>query len=100
VSRTEGNIMNRVHRIRRSLAVLAGALLALAGATPAFAIPLPPPGGSDGSTAHAPVQVITEGGMPGWQIALIALGAALVTAIAAVLLDRARLARRVTATAS
>ena len=32
--------------------------------------------------------------------ALIALGAALVTAVAAVLLDRARLARRVTVTAS
>jgi hypothetical protein len=38
--------------------------------------------------------------MPGWQITLIALGAALVTAVAAVLLDRARLARRVTVTAS
>jgi hypothetical protein len=32
--------------------------------------------------------------MPGWQITLIALGAALVAATAAVLLDRARAARR------
>jgi hypothetical protein len=97
--------MNRIQRIRRSLAVLAGlagTLLALAAAAPAaFARPLPPPGGSDGSGAQAPVHVITEGGMPGWQIALIALGAALFAAIAAVLLDRARRARRrVTATAS
>jgi hypothetical protein len=39
--------------------------------------------------------------MPGWQIILIAVGAALFAAAAAVLLDRARLARRrVTATAS
>ena len=72
--------MNRIYGIRRSLVVLAGltgALLALAGAAPAFAVTLPPPGGSDSSTAHAPVQVITVGGMPGWQIALIAVGAAL-----------------------
>jgi hypothetical protein len=32
--------------------------------------------------------------MPGWQITLIALGAAVVAATAAVLLDRARAARR------
>jgi hypothetical protein len=92
--------MNRVHRIRRSLAVLAGlagAVLALAGAAPAFAMILPlPPGGAEGSSADVPVQVITQGGMPGWQIALIAVGAALVAAVTAVLLDRALLARRVT----
>ena len=34
------------------------------------------------------------GGMPGWQIALIALAAALCAATAAVVLDRARAARR------
>ncbi len=32
--------------------------------------------------------MITTGGMPAWQIALIALGAALVAAVAAVSLDR------------
>jgi hypothetical protein len=32
--------------------------------------------------------------MPGWQIALIALGAAVVAAAVAVLLDRARAGRR------
>ena len=32
--------------------------------------------------------VVPAGGMPGWQITLIALGAALVTATAAVVLDR------------
>jgi hypothetical protein len=41
-----------------------------------------------------PVHVITMGGTPGWQIALIALGAALIAAASAVLLDRARTGRR------
>jgi hypothetical protein len=40
------------------------------------------------------------GGTPGWQIALIAIGAALLAATAAVLLDRARSARRNPATAA
>jgi hypothetical protein len=38
--------------------------------------------------------VVTASGMPGWQITLIALGAALVAGTAAVLLDRTRAARR------
>jgi hypothetical protein len=41
--------------------------------------------------------VVTTGGMPGWEITLIALGAALLAAAAAVLLDRARAARRAVA---
>jgi hypothetical protein len=45
--------------------------------------------------APASGAVIADG-MPGWQITLIALGAALVAATAAVLLDRARTARRST----
>jgi hypothetical protein len=43
---------------------------------------------------QAPSGVVTAGGMPGWQITVIALGAALVAATAAVLLDRARAARQ------
>jgi hypothetical protein len=38
--------------------------------------------------------VITAGGMPGWQITLIAIAAALAAATAAVFLDRARASRR------
>jgi hypothetical protein len=91
--------MNRISRIRRTLAVLVGALLASAGAAPAAFAMVEPPGASYGSSAP-PVQLITVGGMPGWQIALIALGAALFAAVAAVLLDRARAARRATAAAS
>jgi hypothetical protein len=49
--------------------------------------------------APGPVPVHTVvGGMPGWQIALIAAGAALLAATVAVLADRARTARRQAAT--
>ena len=40
------------------------------------------------------VPVIAAGGMPGWQITLIAVAAALAAAAAAVVLDRARPSRR------
>jgi hypothetical protein len=40
------------------------------------------------------VHTVVTGGTPGWQIALIAAGAALLAAILAVSLDRARAARR------
>jgi len=54
-------------------------------------IPIPP----GGPAVPAPaVHVVTAGGMAGWQITLIALGAALVAAIAAIVLDRGRTARR------
>jgi hypothetical protein len=69
---------------------LAGALLASAAIGPAAWAEIPADGGS------APIQpsaVAAAGGMPGWQISLIALGAALIAATAAVLLDRARSAR-------
>jgi hypothetical protein len=45
------------------------------------------------------MHTVVVGGMPGWQIALIAIGAALFAATAAVLLDRARTTRRHPATA-
>ena len=38
--------------------------------------------------------MITAGGMPGWQITLIAVAAALAAATAAVVLDRTRASRR------
>jgi hypothetical protein len=92
--------MNRTRRfsaIRRlacALAGLAAALLATVTAVPAaFALPVPP-GGGDGTVPPPPVQTIVVGGMPGWQIALIAVAAAVVAAALAVLLDRARAARQ------
>ena len=49
-----------------------------------------------GNPRNAPpvVRTVVVGGMPGWQIAAIAIVAALVAAAAAVLLDRFRPARR------
>jgi hypothetical protein len=97
----EGNVMNRIRHIRRLievLAALAGALLGLGALTPAaFAGPitLPPHHGDGGPAAGTgPVHTVIVGGMPGWQIALIAVGAAVLAAAVAVPADRARAARR------
>src|SRR5450631_3792025 len=91
--------MNPIRRIAGALAGLACAWLGLAAAAPAaFAMPLPPGGSGGGVTAPAPapvqVHTVVAAGMTGWQIALIAIGAALLAATIAVLLDRARTARR------
>jgi hypothetical protein len=102
-----------MHRIRPTprlaciLAGLASALLALAVAAPAaLARPRPhlppgwnkhpplPPGHVVGRVSKVPVHTALTGGMPGWQITLIAAGAALLAAVLAVLIDRARAARR------
>jgi hypothetical protein len=44
--------------------------------------------------------VVNSVGMAGWQIALIAVGAALVAATAVLLIERARVARRATPAAT
>ena len=90
--------MNRIRHISRIAAVLASLAAALAafGVTPAFARPVPPRGTE--FRPSAPGRTVTHtvviGGMPGWQIALIAVGAALLAATVAVLADQARAARR------
>jgi len=99
--------MNPIQHLRRFAAVVAGLAAALVafGATPAFAS-LPP--GHGGPADHAvpagppvvQVHTIVTGGTPGWVIALIALGAALLAATVAVLADRARSARRKPVTAA
>jgi hypothetical protein len=119
------NPIRHLRRIAAALAALAGALLACAAAAPAaFAIGPPPPVGPNGyiipSTEppgwnkhpplpyghwtgpvyKVPVHTVVIGGMPGWQIALIAIGAALLAATVAVLAYRAWTARRKTITAA
>ena len=93
--------MNTIRHIRRFAAVLVGLAAAVLGATPAFATPVPDPGAGYVAPAFVPAQVqvrtIAAGGMPGWQIALIAVGAALLAAALAVLADRALASRRRTA---
>jgi hypothetical protein len=78
----------RLRRLAAALAAVTCTLLASAAVMPAaWAVSEIPPGGP----AQVPaVGAVTAGGMPGWQITLIALGAALVAATAAVLMDRAR----------
>ncbi|HEY3957518.1 MAG TPA: hypothetical protein VGM53_29475 [Streptosporangiaceae bacterium] len=89
-----------MHRIRRSAVVLAGlaiALLALGAAAPAALASLPRDPIRTAVVQAPPAQMhtVVTGGMPGWQITLIAIGAALfAAAAAAVLADRARAARR------
>jgi len=98
--------MNGIRHIRRLAgvlaAVIAGLLASTAFATAAFANPIPV-GDGGGPVAPVPattVRVITTGGMAGWQITLIAIGAALLGATVAVLLYRARTTRRNAVTAA
>ena len=90
--------MNPIRRIYRSAALAAGlavTLLVSGTLSPAANAMIVPPGGPSGPANVAPpVQTVAVGGMPGWQITLIAVGAAIVAAALAVLLDRARVARR------
>jgi hypothetical protein len=94
--------MNHITRITIALTGLAAAALALAAGSPAAFATREPPGGDGGAPASAPPQVHTviTGGMPGWQITLIAVTVALLAAVAAVFLDRAWAARRHTAAPS
>jgi hypothetical protein len=94
--------MNIIKRLRRLGAVLAGlgvAMAALASAAQASTamFPLPGNGGPGGGEASDPSPVtrtVVVGGMPGWQIALIAVAAAIVAAGTALLIERTRSARR------
>ena len=98
--------MNPIRLIRRLAATAAGLggmlLLTLAAAPGALAMRFPSPvGGGGGAATPVRTQVLTRtvthtvivGGMPGWQIALIAAAAAVAAATIAVLAMRARLAR-------
>ena len=91
--------MSRIQSIRRLAGFVAGlatAALAAAITMPAaLAVRVPPPGGTTDSPAVVVhTRTIAEGGMAGWQIVLIVIGAAVAAAVLAVLIDRARLARR------
>jgi drug/metabolite transporter (DMT)-like permease len=89
------NLIKRLHRVAALLAGLGVAMVAFAGAASASTALIPRPRGEAGPPQTAPiVHTVVVGGMPGWQIALIAIGAALAAAVAAVLLDRLRSTRR------
>ena len=87
--------LSRLGIVLASLAVVAVGFASGASASTAMI----PGGGGSGAPAPDPgpvtvVHTVVVGGMPGWQIALIAVVAALVTACAAVLVERTRIARR------
>jgi hypothetical protein len=90
--RPHSPVAARVRRIAAVLAAAGAGLLAWVAAVPAAsAAPIPYPFGN-GATSPAPhsvIRVVQGGGMPGWQIAAIAVAAALAAAVAAVFLDRA-----------
>ena len=92
--------MSYIRRITVMLAGLAGGALALAAAaSPALAVPPPPKPGRTTVIPPPAIHTVVIGGMPSWQITLIAAGAALLTAVIAVILDRAWAARRASARA-
>jgi len=100
--------MRHIRHIRRLVGVLTGlaaALVAAVAVAPAaLATVQPPPGPLSRYEPQAPplhetvvpahAHAAASIGMPGWQIVLIAVGAALVAATLAVLLDRIWAARR------
>ena len=96
--RTHLNTAARLRRLIAALAAVTCGLLGWVGAVPAASASIiPVPDGAYGPAPGTPfgtVHVITVSGMPGWQITLIAVAAALVAAAVAVLLDRARASRR------
>ena len=81
-----------LRRAAAALAALTCALLASAAIVPAASASIPiTPGGPDVPPATV---AVFAGGMAGWQIILIALGAALIAATVAVVLDRTLAAHR------
>ena len=80
--------MNFIRRCLGVLAALGGALLAVGVTAPAALATFDP--GPPGDVPAAVIHTVVVGGMPGWQIALIAAAAAVV----AVLADRAWAGRR------
>jgi hypothetical protein len=108
--------MNPIRAIRRLACILAGLAVAFAAAAPAaLATPRPrPPGWNKhppqpagthravnyppGWNKHPPLpahaHALATGGMPGWQITLIAAAVTVLGTAAVVLLVRARAARR------
>ncbi len=87
--------MKTIRRIFRPVAFLTAAtavLVACSAAAPAFARIVPPPAGA--VSPPPPVVHTVTVGTPGWQIALLMAGTAVLAAAAAVLVERIRTARR------
>jgi hypothetical protein len=91
--------MNRIQRCLSALAALAGVLVAGIAAAPAALASLPPPDPNPADYVPPPVvHTVVTGGMPGGQIVLLVVGAAVLAGVVAVRTDRAWAARRPVAT--
>src|SRR6266700_2834306 len=93
------HVIKNMTRLGVVLTTLGIVALIFAGRASAASAMVPRPGGGAGGNGHIPitppaVHTVVVGGMPGWQIAAIAIAAAMAAAIATVLLDRARSVRR------
>lgn len=86
-----------MNKLRSITTVLTGTLLALsaalAAAPAAFAMRVDPPQGDPGP-AGAPTYIVTQAGMAGWQIAIIAVGAALAAVALTIMVIHFRLRTR------
>jgi hypothetical protein len=93
--------LGRASRFGKLLAGL-GALVTMlvVTSTAALAMQFPESGGGIPQPPPPVPLPPAAGGMPGWQITLIAVGAAVVAAVLAVLAERARSARKRSAVAS
>jgi hypothetical protein len=108
--------MNRMHSIRRvavTLAGLAGALLAFcAGSVPVLASTLAPLGGDPHGHPGRPLPPVWDkhpplpahtmatGGMPGWQVLVLAAGAVVLAALTVIVYRKRTARRRVTVSAA
>ena len=99
------HIIKSLSRLGVVLTTLGVIALTLVGRASAASAMVPRSGGGGEGNGHIPitppaVHTVVVGGMPGWQIATIAIVAALVAAVAAVLVDRSRSVRRLPVTAA
>src|SRR5689334_2347463 len=99
------HIIKSLTRLGIVLTTLGVVALGFVGRASAASAMVPRSGGGAEGNGHIPitppaVHTVVVGGMPGWQIAAIAVVAALVAAVAAVLLDRNRSVRRLPVTAA
>jgi len=100
------HIIKSLSRLGVVLTTLGVIALTLVGRASAASAMVPRSGGGAEGNGHLPISppaeihTVVVGGMPGWQIAAIAIVAALVAAVAAVLLDRSRSVRRLPVTAA
>lgn len=96
--------LSRLGVVLTTLGVVALGFVGRASAASAM-VPRSGGGGAEGN-GHLPISpppeihTVVVGGMPGWQIAAIAVVAALVAVVATVLVDRSRSVRRLPVTAA